>query len=113
MGAKYSLPEFVYDATIVSEGQKDQAKEMVKELKEKMLLISERNKLNSQNVFIPFYESLEKSFPAEKASDMTSANRLFSFTKEFVSLSGFGMFVIIIVFAVIYCVSIIGLFCLL
>lgn len=39
MGSKYGLPEFVYDATIVSEDQKNQAKEMVKELKEKILLM--------------------------------------------------------------------------
>ena len=79
MGAKYSLPEFVYDATVVTEDQKNQAKETVKQLKEKMLLISERNNLNSPNVYIPFHESLEKSFPADKASDMTTAQRLYNY----------------------------------
>jgi hypothetical protein len=78
IGARYGLPEFVYDATIVSESQKNQAKEMVKELKEKILLISERNNPNSQNVFIPFYESLDKSFPAGEASDITAATRLYT-----------------------------------
>jgi hypothetical protein len=34
MGAKYGLPEFVYEETIVSESQKNQARQMVKELKE-------------------------------------------------------------------------------
>jgi hypothetical protein len=79
MGARYGLPEFMYDATIVSEGQKKQAKEMVKELKDTILLVSERNNLNSPNVFIPFSESLEKSFPAEKASDVTTAKRLYNY----------------------------------
>jgi hypothetical protein len=79
MGAKYGLPEFVYDATIVTEGQKNQAKETVKQLKEKIILISERNNLNSPNVYIPFHESLEKSFPADKASDMTTAQRLYNY----------------------------------
>lgn len=60
MGAKNGLPDFAYDATIVSESEKNQAKEMIKELKEKMLLISERNNIGSPNVFIPFYESIEK-----------------------------------------------------
>jgi hypothetical protein len=73
MGAKNGLPDFVYDATIVSESQKNQTKEMIKELKQKMLLISERNNTGSQNIFIPFYESLEKSLPTDKASDITTA----------------------------------------
>jgi hypothetical protein len=79
MGAKYGLPEFVYEETIVSESQKNQAKEMVKELKEKILLISERNSPNSPNVFIPFYESLDISFPAGEASDVTAATRLYNY----------------------------------
>jgi uncharacterized protein YdcH (DUF465 family) len=80
MGAKNGLPDFVYDATVVSESQKNQAKEMIKEIKEKMLLISERNNIGSPNVFIPFYESIEQSLPTDKASDMTTAQRLFNYT---------------------------------
>jgi hypothetical protein len=78
-GAKNGLPDFVYDATVVSESQKNQAKEMIKELKEKILLISERNNIGSPNVFIPFYESIEKSLPTEQASDMTIAQRLYNY----------------------------------
>ncbi|HZC20870.1 MAG TPA: hypothetical protein VE223_04430, partial [Nitrososphaeraceae archaeon] len=52
---------------------------MVKELKEKILLISERNSPNSPNVFIPFYESLDISFPAGEASDVTAATRLYNY----------------------------------
>jgi hypothetical protein len=79
MGAKNGLPDFVYDATVVSEEEKNRAKEMVKELKEKILFISERNNFGSPNVCIPFRESIEKSLPAEKASDMTSAQRLYNY----------------------------------
>jgi hypothetical protein len=79
MGDKYGLPDFVYDATIVSENQKNQAKEMVKELKEKILLISERNNLASPNVFIPFHDSIKKSLPTDKGSDMTTAQRLYNY----------------------------------
>jgi hypothetical protein len=39
MGARNGLPDFVYDATVVAEGEKNQAKEMIKELKERILLI--------------------------------------------------------------------------
>jgi hypothetical protein len=79
MGAKYGLPEFVYEETIVSESQKNQAKEMIKELKEKILLISERNNPNSPNIFIPFHESLDEPLPAGEASDVTAATRLYNY----------------------------------
>ena len=79
MGAKNGLPDFVYDATVVSEEEKNRAKEMVKELKEKILFISERNNFGSPNVFIPFRESIEKSLPTDKASDMTTAQRLYNY----------------------------------
>src|SRR5215831_3499592 len=78
-GAKNGLPDFVYDATVVSENDKNQAKEMIKELKEKILSISELNSVGSPNVFIPFRESIEKSLPADKASDMTTAQRLYNY----------------------------------
>ena len=79
MGAKNGLPDFVYDATVVSENEKNQAKVMIKELKEKILPISERNSNGSPNVFIPFRESIEKSLPTDKASDMTTAQRLYNY----------------------------------
>jgi hypothetical protein len=79
MGAKNGLPDFVYDATIVSESEKNQAREMIKELKEKILFVSERNGIDSRNVFIPFRQSIEKSLPTEQASDMTIAQRLYNY----------------------------------
>jgi hypothetical protein len=79
MGAKNGLPDFVYDATVVSEEEKNQARELIKELKEKILYISERNGIDSRNVFIPFYETIEKSLATEQASDMTIAQRLYNY----------------------------------
>jgi hypothetical protein len=78
MGARNGLPDFVYDATVVSDREKDQAKEMIKILKEKILIVSDRNNIGSPNVFIPFREAIEKSLPTEKASDMTTAQRLYN-----------------------------------
>jgi hypothetical protein len=71
--------DFVYDARVVSEKEKNQAKEMIKELKQKILYVSERNNVGSPNVFIPFRESIEKSLPSDKASDMTTALRLYNY----------------------------------
>lgn len=79
IGAKSGLPEFVYDATIVSESEKEQAKEIIKGLKDKILSITERNTPSSPNVFIPYYTSLEKSLPSNKASDMTRVQRLYNY----------------------------------
>jgi hypothetical protein len=66
IGAKSGLPEFVYDATIVSESEKEQAREIIKGLKDKILSIAERNTPSSLNVFIPYYTSLEKSLHLTK-----------------------------------------------
>lgn len=79
MGAKNGLPDFVYDATIVSESEKNHARETIKELKEKILHVSERNNFASSNVYIPFRGSIEKSLPTEQASDMTTAQRLYNY----------------------------------
>jgi hypothetical protein len=81
IGAKNGLPDFVYDATVVSESEKNQAREIIKELKEKIKHVSERNNFGSPNVFIPFRESVEKSLPTEQASDMTTAQRLYNYMK--------------------------------
>ena len=79
MGAKNGLPDFVYDATVVSESEKNQAREIIKDLKEKILHVSERNNFASPNVYIPFIESVEKSLPTAQASDMTIAQRLYNY----------------------------------
>jgi hypothetical protein len=81
IGAKNGLSDFVYDATVVSENEKNQAREMIKELKEKIMHVSERNNYGSPNVFIPFREPIEKSLPNEQASDMTTAQRLYNYMK--------------------------------
>ena len=38
MGAKNGLPDFVYDATVVSQSEKNQAREIIKQLKKKFCL---------------------------------------------------------------------------
>jgi hypothetical protein len=92
LGARFGLPDFAYNATIVSEKEKEAAREIVKGIRDKMLFITERNKITTTtstttttnsnggpNVFVPFYESMEKSLPSDKASDMTVAQRLYNY----------------------------------
>jgi hypothetical protein len=79
IGARFGLPQFAYDATVVSEKEKEKGREIVRGLKEKILSVTENNGPAEPNVFIPFYESIEKSFPNDKASDMTTAQRLYNY----------------------------------
>jgi hypothetical protein len=53
--------------------------EVVRGLKDKILSTTENNKPNSTNVFIPFIDSIEKSLPGGKASDITAADRLYHY----------------------------------
>jgi hypothetical protein len=60
MGAKNGLPDFVYDATVVSESEKNQAREIIKDLKEKILHISERNNFASPKCVYTIYRIYRK-----------------------------------------------------
>jgi hypothetical protein len=76
---KFSFPDLVYQQKIVSDEEKDKAREIVKGLKEKITEICRNVKPGKNNSIIPFSSSVLESLPKEKASDMTRANRLFSF----------------------------------
>jgi hypothetical protein len=78
-GARFGLPDFVYEATVVSAKEKEKATEIIRGLKDKIQSATENDKPNSTNVFIPFIESIEKSLPNSKASDITTADRLFHY----------------------------------
>jgi hypothetical protein len=78
-GARFGLPSFAYEATVISEKEKEKAMEVIRGLKDKILSATENNKPNSANVFIPFLELIEKSLPNSKAPDITAADRLFHY----------------------------------
>jgi hypothetical protein len=75
MADKYSLPDFIYEDIVVSDLQKEQARELVKSRKEKILEISDRISPGKNNTFIPFRDAVEQSLNAAKAFDMTVADR--------------------------------------
>ena len=79
VGARFGLPQFAYDAMVVSENEKEKAREIVKSVKEKILSVTENNGPTEANVFVPFFESIEPSLPNGKASDMTTAHRLYNY----------------------------------
>jgi hypothetical protein len=76
---KYGLPDFAYQAKIVRDSDKERVREIILEIKQNMLDISDRVEPGKNNLIIPFNETVSNLLPKEKAFDMTTANRLFGF----------------------------------
>jgi hypothetical protein len=79
IGDKYGLPDFAYQAKVVSDSEKQKVQELIREIKEKISDACNEVEPGKNNVMIPFYEILTNSLPKEKAFDMTVANRFFSY----------------------------------
>ena len=79
IGHKYGLPDFAYQAKVVSDSEKQKVQELIREIKEKTSDACNGVESGKNNVMIPFYEILTNSLPKEKAFDMTVANRFFSY----------------------------------
>jgi hypothetical protein len=79
IGDKYGLPDFAYQAKVVSDSEKQKVQELIREIKEKISDACNGVEPGKNNVMIPFYEILTNSLPKEKAFDMTVANRFFSY----------------------------------
>ena len=73
---KHSVPDFLYQKTVVSDEQKEQARDIIKGLKERIMDISTAISPGSNNVFIPFDEAIIQSLATKKLSDMTTADRI-------------------------------------
>jgi hypothetical protein len=76
---KFSVPDLVYQHTVVSDKDKDIAREIIKGLKEQIQDIYKNIKPGKNNVIIPFNESVVGLLPKEKSEDMTRANRLYTY----------------------------------
>jgi hypothetical protein len=81
IGDKFRLPDFAYQQKIVSDLEKEKVREIIRGIKEKILNVCHAIEPGKNNVIIPFNEVITNSMllPREKASDMTTANRLFGF----------------------------------
>jgi hypothetical protein len=75
---KFGLPDFAYQKEIVSNDEKENAMNIIKDIKQNILLLCDRQAPGKNNLIIPFYEPIAASLPAVKADDMTTAKRLFS-----------------------------------
>ena len=76
---KFSVPDLIYQHTVVSDQDKDIAREIIKGLKEQIQDICRDIKPGKNNVIIPFNESILELLPKAKSEDMTRANRLYTY----------------------------------
>ncbi|MGD1837269.1 MAG: hypothetical protein ACPKPY_04335 [Nitrososphaeraceae archaeon] len=77
IGDKRGLPDFVYEEEIVSDQEKERAKEIIKHTRNEMIDLSGKVASGKNIVIIPFNDTIKESLPKEKASDMTFADRIF------------------------------------
>jgi hypothetical protein len=73
---KSSVPDLIYQHKIISDYEKDKAREIIKDLKEQIQAICNELEPGKNNVIIPFDDLIRQLIPKEKASDMTRTNRL-------------------------------------
>jgi hypothetical protein len=76
---KFGLPDFAYQAKVVNDLDKEKVREIIKDIKQKMLEVCIRVEPGKNNVVIPFIDTVKKSLPKQKAFDMTITNRLGGF----------------------------------
>ena len=76
---KFGLPDFAYQAKVVSDLDKEKVREIIDDIKRKMLEICNLVEPGKNNVIIPFIDTIKKSLPKQKAFDMTTSNRLGGF----------------------------------
>jgi hypothetical protein len=60
---RFGLPDFAYQAKIVNDIDKEKAREIIKDIKHKMLETCERVEPGKNNVIIPFMDTIKISLP--------------------------------------------------
>ncbi|MGI9009638.1 MAG: hypothetical protein ACR2F1_00420 [Nitrososphaeraceae archaeon] len=79
ISTKFSNPDLVYQKEVVSDGEKDKAREIIIGLKQQIRDICMDVKPGKNNIIIPFSALILGSLPKEKSDDMTRANRLYTY----------------------------------
>jgi len=73
---KVSVPDLIYQYEVVSDYDKDKAREIILKIKEQIKAICNDLEPGKNNIIIPFIDLIRQLIPKEKVSDMTRANRL-------------------------------------
>jgi hypothetical protein len=76
----FGIPDFMYQAKVLRQEDFDKCKEIILQIRSKMLeRVLRINPDRNQKVFAPYNEAIKGSMPKTKGFDMTTANRLMSF----------------------------------
>ena len=85
--AKYSLPDYAYQQEVVSDQEKDIARNIIFNIQNKIAdICSHSLKRDHNQVFIPYYKPLESSLPFSDASYMSAAKTLFTWISLLVTI---------------------------
>jgi hypothetical protein len=76
---KFGMPDFVYQAEVVSDSEKKLAQDLILALKDQIADVAAKYNPGKQNILIPFNDPISEALPTQKAFDMTIANRFFTF----------------------------------
>ena len=77
--AKYSLPDFAYQREVVSDQEKERAKNIVVNIQVKIADICNHSPKRDHNqVYIPYHKALQAGLPTSDASHMSAAKTLFT-----------------------------------
>jgi hypothetical protein len=76
---KFTLPDLVYQKTVVSDEEKDRVKEMLRGICQEIQLIADRIEPGRNSTFAPFGQALKNVIPKEKTPDMTAGKRFAAF----------------------------------
>jgi len=75
---KWGTPDFMYQATVVSDAEKDRARQIIREIRDNLLSISGAVKPGRNNVIVPFNTAIIDALNTDDAQDMNTTQRLFT-----------------------------------
>jgi hypothetical protein len=75
---KWGTPDFMYQATVVSDAEKDKARQIIREIRVNLLSISGAIKPGRNNVIVPFTTAIIDALNTDDAQDMNTTQRLFT-----------------------------------
>lgn len=76
---KNCLPDFIYQKQVVSDDEKQRAKEIVYYLCDKIAKVCRPLRPGANNIFVPYQEAVESALSKEQTSDMAAAKRFSAF----------------------------------
>jgi hypothetical protein len=75
-----SLPKFLYEKNVVSDAEKNKAREIIMGIQQDISeMCNGPDKTSHNQIFNPFYQTVSDCVPNTEASDMTAAGRFFDF----------------------------------